>query len=87
VFQELGESFLVLGFSSKRVWCHGDNELGGVDQRLIPIEDGNFPSLARPLVDVFLAVGVDQLGWSGGCDELNFAKFQLNFGLREVKAG
>ena len=44
------------------------------------------PKVSAPRVDALFAVCVDQLGWF--CrEELDFVKFQLNLGLREVKAG
>ena len=79
------KGFLVLGVSSDGLAEGGNGEFLGVKETVVSGKGAGVPKVSAPRVDALFAVGVDQLGWFC-CEELDFVKFQLNLGLREVKA-
>ena len=80
------KDFLVLGVSSDGLAEGGNGKFLGVKETGVSGEGAGMPKVSAPQVDALFAVCVDQLGWF--CrEELDFVKFQLNLGLREMKAG
>ena len=84
--EDTSEGFLILGFCCDSGAERGNGKLLGVEETGVSGKVTGVPKASTPRVDAFFAVGVDQSGWFC-CKELNFVKFQLDLGLREVKAG
>ena len=57
---DLFQTFLVCGFSSKSIWFGAwSREIGGINQRLFVVNNVYFPRGITPLIGIFLAVAIN----------------------------